>query len=713
MYYMKGKFFRFRVFYGIILINSVFVIVSGSIIISSMWINSEKNARELSMSLIGEIGNSIANRTVNYFAPAKAANQSLIFLLHRYFEDPFNNPVQREMLYGYYADVLKVHPQFKMIYYADTGGNLVMLNRMDDGSFSKRAVSNTGDQIHVRWDHANPAYYGSYFNTDEPAETGYDPRRRLWYKVAEQERDAVWTPVYIFATDHLPGFTCAVPIFDSAGGLIGVSSIDIAVGELSLFLGGIRPTPGTMIFILDKQNNLVALQAEEEKDLEKLYELSMDERGNAAYNVFPVSAFQDDAIRYLLQKSLENGSQSALIKYGNQDYMSNLIPVAIGDGLELYISIFIPENDIVGGVRRNMRNVTIFSVFILIIVLVVSAFFSRAIAKPMRTLSEQMSRIKSFDLDSQVAIRTSLVEIGEMQDSFENMRSGLKSFRRYVPADLVAQLINQSITADLGGEERELTVFFSDIAKFTSIAEKMNPDQLVLDLCVYFETISKIISENKGTIDKYIGDSVMAFWGAPVTMEDHAGKACRSAIMIRDSLHTLFRQWENKGKQPFSTRIGIHTGKVIVGNMGYQERLNYTVIGDAVNVSSRLEGINKIYGSDITVSEDTYAQCRDSFEFRLLDRVSVLGREKGMYIYELITFKDDIDKTLKKLYQYYEKGMGYYFNQNWNEALKYFNAVLKYRPNDTPGRIMKERCLLYQKNPPQEGWDGVFVQPHK
>jgi len=710
---MKKNFFRFRVFYGIILINSVFVIISGSIIISSMWINSEENARELSMALIGEIGNSIANRTVNYFAPAKAANQSLIFLLHSYFKDPFNDMDNREMLYGYYANVLKVNPQFKMIYYADTKGNLVMLNRMGDGSYSKRAVSNSGDKIHIRWEHTNPAYYGSYFNTDEPVDTGYDPRKRLWYKVAEQERDAVWTPVYIFATDHLPGFTCAVPIFDSEGKMFGVSSIDIAVGELSMFLGGIRPTPGTKVFILDKQNNLVALQAEEEKDLEKLYEKSVDDRGNAAYNVSSVSAFKDDAIRYLLQNSLESGNQSALIKYAGQNYMSSLIPVAIGDGLELFISIFIPENDIVGEVRQNMKKVTIFSIFILLLVLVVSTFFSQAIAKPMRTLSEQMSKIKSFDLDSQVAIRTNLVEIGEMQDSFENMRSGLKSFRRYVPADLVAQLINQSITADLGGEQKELTVFFSDIAKFTSITEKMDPDRLVLDLCVYFETISKIISENKGTIDKYIGDSVMAFWGAPIPMEDHAEKACRSAIKIRDSLHTLFRQWENQGKYPFSTRIGIHTGKVIVGNMGYHERLNYTVIGDAVNVSSRLEGINKIYGSDIAVSEDTYAQCRDSFEFRLLDRVSVLGREKWMYIYELITFKDDIDKSLKKIFQYYENGMSLYFARNWKEALKYFNTVLKHRPNDTPGKLMRERCLLYIKNPPQEDWNGVFVQPHK
>ncbi len=241
----------------------------------------------------------------------------------------------------------------------------------------------------------------------------------------------------------------------------------------------------------------------------------------------------------------------------------------------------------------------------------------------------------------------------------------------------------------------------------------MTPEKLVADLCVYFEIISKTIIDNKGTIDKYIGDSVMAFWGAPVKMKNHAEKACRSAIGVRNSLYSLFRQWENQGKVPFTTRIGIHTGNVIVGNIGYDERLNYTVIGDTVNISSRLEGANKIYGTNIIVSQDTYAQCRNDFEFRQLDRISVLGRNQSINIYELITFKDDIDKEQRKIYQYYEHGLQYYFDQKWKEGFKYFSHVLKFRPNDTPSKLMRDRCLSYQRNAPPADWDGVFVQRHK
>jgi len=678
-----------------------------------MWINAENNARQLSDALKEEIKSSVSTETIRYFFPGKAVNQNLTYLIHRFFEDPINNENNRELLFGYYGEIMKTYPQFKMIYYADIHGNLIMLNHMNDETFSRRYVHNDGENIFIRWNHANVSYFGSHPNTVSPAETGYDPRKRGWYINAARERMPIWTPVYLFATDNLPGFTCAIPLFDVNGELIGVSSIDIAVDELSRFLGTIQPTPGTKIFILDRQNNLVALQAENERDLENLFVRSIDERGNVAFNVRSASEMPDDYIRFLLEKIIERDQVSDLIKYGNEHYMTSLVPVNIGGGLDLIICIITPENDILGSVRTNSRNVTIFSIIIIIIIPFVSAFFSQAIAKPMRVLAGEMSKIKSFDLDSQVMIHTNFSEILDMKESFENMRSGLKNFKRYVPADLVAQLINQNINADLGGESREMTIFFSDIAKFTSIAEKTEPEKLVQDLCVYFEIVSKTILENKGTIDKYIGDAVMAFWGAPAMMDNHAEKSCHAAIMVRNNLHTLGRQWENQGKYPFNTRIGIHTGNVIVGNMGYKERLDYTVIGDPVNVSSRLEGINKVYGTEIIVSENTHAFCHDKYEFRLLDRVSLLGRNEGMNIYELITFKNDLNKQLIKIFQYYETGLKHYFDRNWNESLKYFNAVLKYRPNDKPGKLMMERCLVYRKNPPPDDWNGVFAQSVK
>ncbi|MDR0599620.1 MAG: hypothetical protein LBG84_06005 [Treponema sp.] len=710
---MNKKITHLRVSWGIIFVNSFFLVVAAVIILVSMWNNSERTARELSEALIAEIQNSVSYRTTNYFYPAQTANHSLAFLIYRYFEDPINNQVNRDQLFDYYEEIQKLHPQFKMVYYADTRGDLVMLLRMEDGSFSKRYVHNTGSQIQIRYDHVNPSYYGTHPNVDEPPETGYDPRKRSWYTLAETAKSIAWTPVYLFATGHLPGFTCTVPIFDTDGKTIGVSCVDIAVDELSRFLGTLRPTPGTKIVILDKQNNLVAIQARRDEDLQALFVTGQDSGGNTTYDISGLDAFRDESLRSVLQQLIQEPGKLTRIKQGNKNYQAILTPISAGAGLELNIGIVIPEDDITGHVRKNLKIVTLFSIGILILIMVVSGLLSSAIATPMRRLAKEMMKIKSFDLDSEVSIKTAFLEIINMRDSFESMRGGLRNFKRYVPAELVAQLVKGEINADLGGEKRELTILFSDIANFTSIAEQLKPEVLVQDLRTYFETASKAILENQGTIDKYIGDSVMAFWGAPVPMEDHADRACQSALMIRNNLYTLFQQWVIQGRSPFHTRMGIHTGEVIVGNVGYQERLNYTVLGDSVNVSSRLEGLNKVYGTTIIVSDFTRNQCQDSFEFRLLDRVAVTGRKEAFDIYELLSLKDLLGNSLKKLYQYYETGLGYYFDKKWDEGLRYFSSVLKYRPNDTPSKILLERCLRYKRNPPPPEWNGVFIQQSK
>jgi adenylate cyclase len=701
-----------RVVHGIIAINALSLVVSAAIILSVMWVSVDKTVMELSDSLIAEIQNSVYNRTLNYFNPVENVNETLAFMTPLYFADPINNDRDTEQAFGFYGETMRKYPQTKMIYYSDALGNLVMLNRMDDGTFSRRFVNNDGNSISVRWEHVNSANYGNHPNTIDPASSGYDPRKRIWYTGAAAERSMIWTPVYIFATDRQPGFTCAIPIYNTWGALEGVSSIDIAVGELSMFLGTLQPTPGTRIVIIDKEENLVAIQARKAADLENLFE-TVTYGENVAYSVRNINAYPDEAGRVILNESLRRGNGIQTIKYDSEHYKSVIYPISIGNGLDLSIGIIIPENDIIGHVRSTLYFVTLFAVGVLVLIIIGCSLFSKAIASPMQILSAEMAKIKLFQLDSDVNVNTHFLEIINMRESFEAMRQSLKNFKRYVPSDLVKKLINEEINAEIGGEKRELTMFFSDIAHFTSISEKKSPEELVKDLCIYFENVSSAIIKNNGTIDKYIGDSVMAFWGAPEMNEHHAENACRCAVQIQQTLHTIFRQWENQEKLPFFTRIGIHTGDVIVGNMGYTERLNYTVIGDHVNVASRLEGINKIYGTKIIVSEDTWKQCHDLFEFRMLDRVSVVGRNESLAIYELYAEKNDIEKILRKLFNYYETGLAYYFEQKWDEAAKYFKMVLKYRARDVPSIVMYRRCMNYKKNPPPEDWKGIYVSKVK
>ena len=700
---------RFRVRQMIVFTNAFFLVISATIILTSMWISSEDNATELSESLINEIQNSISFRTQNYFSPVEDINRTTTFLIFNYFHNPITNPESRENLFKYFAEIHQIYKQSKMIYYSDTTGNLIMLNRMSDGTFSRRFVNNTGNAIHIRYEHSNPAYHGAFPNSTEHIDKGYDPRKRIWYKSAVAQRKTIWTPVYLFATESIPGFTSAVPIYTNNGNLMGISSIDIAVDGLSMYLGTIRPTPGTKIIIVDKTENLVAIQATDKADLQKLFETTTDEKGNTVNNIRTINTHPDLTDRYLLTEAVSLGTGIHTIKYNGEKYKTVLTPLTIGNGLELSIGIIIPENDIVGNVRNNLIYVTFFSIAALVLILLGSSFLSSAISDPMQKLSHEMSKIKEFDLDSDVHIVTPISEIINMNESFEGMRKGLKNFKRYVPSDLVAKLMNEEVDAGIGGEKRELTMFFSDIANFTSISEGMDPEGLVADLCIYFEKVSRSILGNHGTIDKYIGDSVMSFWGAPIFSENHAEMACLSAVLIQDELRTTFHKWDNEGKTPFYTRIGIHTGEVIVGNMGYDERLNYTVIGDSVNLASRLEGVNKIYGTKILVSQDTWKQCSDKFEFRRIDLISVLGRKEGIYIYELYSEKNNIEKPLRKIFDYYETGLAYYFEKNWEEAIKYFNTVIKYRSTDGPSKLMRERCIKFKKNPPPDDWTGIHA----
>ena len=216
------------------------------------------------------------------------------------------------------------------------------------------------------------------------------------------------------------------------------------------------------------------------------------------------------------------------------------------------------------------------------------------------------------------------------------MRNSLQAFQSYIPAELVRQLIQQGEGATLGGRERTLSILFADIANFTTISENMDPEPLMLQLSDYLGMLAEKIRFNHGTVDKYLGDGVMAFWGAPVPSEQHAIHACQAALSCRKGIQEMNRSWELKGKKPFWSRIGIHTGVTLVGNLGSQSRMNYTVVGDSVNLASRLEGINKIYQTEIIVSSDTRDAVEKEFLFRPLGSVAVKGKQQEVEIYELV-----------------------------------------------------------------------------
>jgi adenylate cyclase len=288
------------------------------------------------------------------------------------------------------------------------------------------------------------------------------------------------------------------------------------------------------------------------------------------------------------------------------------------------------------------------------------------------------------------------------------------AFSHYVPEKVVKQILENPDSLQLGGEERVVTVMFTDVAGFTSISEKLTPAELVHLLNEYLTEMTEIVLAHDGIIDKYEGDAIMAEFGVPVHYDNHAYMACSAALQMQKKLRYLRQKWEKENKPTLQARIGINTGEVIVGNMGSRTVFDYTVMGDHVNLGSRLEGANKFYGTYIMISEFTCEVVKDDFYTRELDLIRVKGKEQPIKVFELIASKrDKLDEKFEKMLIAYNKGLEHYKKQEWDDAINSFESCVNLRPNDTPSSEYRSRCIEYKFNSPGPDWDGVTVMTEK
>jgi adenylate cyclase len=281
-------------------------------------------------------------------------------------------------------------------------------------------------------------------------------------------------------------------------------------------------------------------------------------------------------------------------------------------------------------------------------------------------------------------------------------------FSHYMSDLLIQDLLRNPDKLRLGGEKRVLSVFFSDLAGFTTLSEKLTPEEVVTLLNRYLTAMTDIILASGGLIDKYEGDAIMAFWGAPLPQENHAARACLAALDNQARLAQLRKEFMQMGLPPVHARIGINTGEMIIGNMGSSQRFDFTVIGDSVNLASRLEGAGKEYGTRIIISEDTHRQASGYVEVRELDLLRVKGKEMPVRIYELLARKGELDETGQKVRDLFAEGLSHYRQQEWPGAISCFQRILALEPEDGPAKTFILRCQQFAQTPPPSGWDGVY-----
>ncbi len=286
------------------------------------------------------------------------------------------------------------------------------------------------------------------------------------------------------------------------------------------------------------------------------------------------------------------------------------------------------------------------------------------------------------------------------------------AFQYYLTASVINEMLKDPTKLKLGGDKKDLSVLFSDIRGFTTISEKLTPEELVHLLNEYLTAMTDVVFKHDGMLDKYMGDAIMAVFGAPLDQPDHARRACQTALEMMDELHRLQKKWQAEGKPVLNIGIGVNSGDMVVGNMGSEMRFDYTVMGDMVNLGSRLEGINKEYGSNIIFSEFTYNAVKDFMCCRELDWVKVKGKKLPVKIYELLAEKKEENK-FKELITSFEEGLALYRASRWDEAIAAFRKTLGIRPEDEAAKLYIERCNNLKENPPPAPWDGVFTMTRK
>lgn len=383
---------------------------------------------------------------------------------------------------------------------------------------------------------------------------------------------------------------------------------------------------------------------------------------------------------------------------------------AMPESQDWVVGIIAPESYYLRGLESRRAMLIWMSLLVIVAILLGGAMMLQAVQRGLGRILSATRRMREFDFAPSPA-RTVFSDVRAVMESLEQAKTAMRAMSKYVPVDLVRKLYHDNREPTLGGTLVEVTLLFSDIKDFTSVAERMNPDSLARALGRYFEVMTGAIHENGGIIDKYIGDSVMALWNVPTARSNHARDACRAALACRRATMALYAsaEWTGPRLEPFRTRFGLNTSQVTVGHFGAPDRMSYTAIGDGVNLASRLEGLNKQYGTSIIVSESLRKAAGEEFNFRFLDIVAVTGKSQGVRIYELRGLASEPDPA-SELIRTYERAIAAYDARDFDLALSLLEPL---REQDGPSAVLAARCIAFRIHPPPEQWDGIYISDRK
>jgi adenylate cyclase len=537
--------------------------------------------------------------------------------------------------------------------------------------------------------------------------TQYDPRERLWFKQAHENDGSTLSKVYVYSKLKKPGVTVSTPLRDYPGAIVGV---DLLLSDLAHLTKQLSPGKNGVVAIYDTDGVMVAHPTPEK--------IVTQNPTNNKLQLVSISEIDDIRVRKARETAAHQQQSNISFAADGQDYIAYVKPVG-NDGVADWNILSVANvADFTHELSANFRQSLMIVGVVLVVSVLGNAFIANWVTFPILRLRKMADQITQLNLKNTEHIKSPFDEIEGLQKSMEGMRSALDTFLRFVPRELVRELIQSGQAAKVGGAKRKVTLLFTDIESFTTMSESMTPEQVMTQVSAYFEQMSFAIQSHRGTIDKFIGDAIMAMWNAPVEDDFHIENACRGALTARSVSEALNEELAESGAPIMRTRFGLHSGEALVGNVGASDRMQYTSLGASVNLAARIEGLNKFYGTQILASDAIRRGASSDFLFRRVDIVEAKGTTIPVTIYELLGERGDdspffVGTEMLRRASLYEQAFDHYLHRDFKDALDLLDKLADETPDDRVVQSMKEKCRLFNDTPPPNDWNGATALDEK
>ena len=655
--------------------------------------NARLVANELLESLASTLASQASDRTTSFLTDIEpslrlgrstAVTQASVFGESASFDAAW--PERARLL----VQILRSSPNATQVYFGDRQGRLV-LARINEGVVE---VETATGNMPTRWRGYILDEKGRLAPNDITPIAGdnrFDARKRDWYTSAQDTDAIAWSSPYRFARRDVFGVSASVRLVDpNTGRLLGVLGLDFETTQLSDLLRKAAPERQATIVLVDANGRILAHpNPGSVKD-------AIPGQTDAAEAGDPLLA---GAIR-----EIRANRDRTSVRFESNDvrYLAAKSNVPIAANQTWQVIAIVPESQIAGLANTQLLITTLVCLVLVAISLYIGNLLARRVTEPLRELRDEMADVGALRISNKPLPRSNITEINAMSLELEKLKTSVASFQKYAPKELVQQIVDTGEVASLGIERADIAVLFADVIGFSRLSIEKDPEELAVLLNRFFATLEKLVTNEHGLIDKFGGDSLMALWNTPAHPCEKPGAAA-----IRASLAYV----RNLPTHPDRLRagLGVHFGTAVVGNIGTEKRINYTAIGDTVNLADRIEELTRSYRVDLIVSEDAWKQAEDHILGRELDAVIVRGRNAKVTIVEPIALLTEATDAEFQLVNDYNRALQLYREKQFSEAARAFADILIKDEHDGPSTLLLKRCLAFEQRPPRPDWNGVTL----